>query len=119
MFGRVAGRALIAITQKQDGNRISLRVGIAFTGAAPTTQIEVKTGKTPSGAALKVTNVGQREVMRPIYARIDAYMAAHRLERSGGSWEVYLDDPATTPPDQMRTAIYYPLKLLEDVQKAE
>ncbi len=110
---------LFAIIQKQEANRISLRVGIPFTGPAPTTQIEAKTGKTPEGAALKVTNVGQRDVMRPIYARIDAYVAAHRLERSGGSWEVYLDDPATTPPDQMRTAIYYPLKPFDDEQKAE
>lgn len=102
---------LLSITQKQENDKISLRVGIPYTGATPTTQIEVKTGKTPGGLALKVINVGSREAMRPVYARIDAYMAAHRLERTGGSWEIFLDDPATTPPAQMRTAIYYPLKM--------
>ncbi|MEJ0023461.1 MAG: GyrI-like domain-containing protein [Alphaproteobacteria bacterium] len=101
---------LLSITQKQENDKILLRVGIPYTGATPTTQIEVKTGKTPGGLALKVLNTGSREAMRPVYARIDAYVAAHRLERTGGSWEIYLDDPATTQPDQMRTAIYYPLK---------
>lgn len=102
---------LLSITQKQENDKISLRVGIPYTGATPTTQIEVKTGKTPAGLALKVMNTGSRVAMRPVYARIDAYVAAHRLEPTGGSWEVFLDDPATTPADQLRTAIYYPLKM--------
>jgi effector-binding domain-containing protein len=101
---------LLSITQKQENDKILLRVGIPYTGATPTTQIEVKTGRTPGGLALKVLNTGSREAMRPVYARIDAYVAAHRLERTGGSWEIYLDDPATTAAGQMRTAIYYPLK---------
>lgn len=101
---------LISMTQNRVNDKISLRVGIPYAGPTPTTQIEVKTGKTPEGLALKVMTTGSRETMRPVYARIDAYIAAHRLERAGSSWEIFLDDPAVTPPAQQRTAIYYPLK---------
>lgn len=94
----------------QHGNeKTSFRAGMPYAGATPVTQLAVKTGKTPSGLAMKVVAMGSREAMKPVYARIDAYMQAHRLTPSGGPWEVYVDD-AAVPEVQRRTAIYIPLK---------
>ncbi len=100
----------MAVQTKLDNDKMSFRAGIPYAGATPATQIAVKTGKTPSGLALKVIATGSRDDLKPIYARIEAYMLAHRLEASGGSWEVYIDDPASVDPAR-RTAIYYPIKM--------
>ena len=100
----------MAVLMKQETDKMSYRAGIPYAGATPATQIAVKTSKTPSGLALKVITSGSRENLKPIYARIEAYMQAHRLRASGPSWEVYLDDLATADPATRRTAIYYPLE---------
>jgi effector-binding domain-containing protein len=98
----------MAVQTKTDNDKMSFRAGIPYSGPTPATQIAVKTGKTPSGLALKVIAAGSREDLKPVYARIEAYMAAHRLEAAAGSWEVYIDDPASIDPAR-RTAIYYPI----------
>jgi effector-binding domain-containing protein len=100
----------LAITVKREDDKYAFRTGIPFAGAAPVMQVAVKLGKTPQGLALRVSHVGPRDTMNQIYARIDAYVRAHRLVQAGGSWEVYLDDPLTTPPTAIRTDIYFPLK---------
>lgn len=102
--------APLAMMLKSGDDKISLRVGVPYAGPTPITQIEAKTGKAPSGRALKVIATGSRASLKPVYARIEAYMAAHRLVASGASWEVYPDDPASTAADFRRTVIYYPLK---------
>jgi effector-binding domain-containing protein len=102
--------APLAMMLKSGDDKISLRVGVPYAGPNPITQIEAKTGKAPSGRALKVIATGSRASLKPVYARIEAYMEAHRLVASGASWEVYPDDPASTAADFRRTVIYYPLK---------
>jgi effector-binding domain-containing protein len=106
----VAAGPPMAVQTKFENDKMSFRAGIPYSGTTPATQIAVKTGKTPSGLALKVIAAGTRDDLKPVYARIEAYMAAHRLEASGGSWEIYLDDPASVDPAR-RTAIYYPIKV--------
>lgn len=98
----------MAVQTKLENDKMSFRAGIPYAGATPATQIAVKTGKTPSGLALKVIAAGTRDDLKPVYARIEAYMAAHRLVAAAGSWEVYLDDATLTNPAR-RTAIYYPI----------
>ena len=48
--------------------------------------------------------------MKPTYAKLDAYVRAHRLTAMGNPWEVYLDDPDKTAPAQLRTEIYFPIQ---------
>jgi effector-binding domain-containing protein len=100
----------MAVNITLNNEKASFRAGMPYSGPTPVTQLAVKTGKTPSGLTLKVIAVGTREAMKPTYARIEAYLLAHRLTPAGGSWEVYIDDPTTTPEDVRRTAIYYPRK---------
>jgi effector-binding domain-containing protein len=101
--------APLAMTMRTNNDRVSLRVGVPYAGPTPVTQIEAKTGPAPAGRALKVIATGSRESLKPVYARIEAYMQARRLVASGVSWEVYPDDPATAA-DVRRTVIYYPLQ---------
>lgn len=63
-----------------------------------------------SGQALKTTHVGPYDTLGKTYAEFHAYLAAHGYTPAGGTFSWYIDDPATTPPDKMRTEIYWPIR---------
>jgi effector-binding domain-containing protein len=104
-----AGKPLAVMIESADG-KIALRAGEPFEGPAPIGPGEVSVGKTPGGAALKVLYTGPYDAMKPTYQKLDAYAKAHRLAPDGYPWEVYLDDPGATAPDQLRTEIYFPFE---------
>lgn len=91
-------------------NRMSFRVGYPFSGPTPLTVVGVQIGQTPSGQALHVTARGTREQVRNTYAKVYAYLQAHRIpvREDGLPWEVVhtLGD-ATTPSE---IEIFVPLQ---------
>jgi effector-binding domain-containing protein len=48
--------------------------------------------------------------MMPTYEKLAAYMSAHGLDPGRVSWEHYISDPATTPPQDMVTYVYIMLE---------
>ncbi|MGE3303092.1 MAG: SRPBCC family protein [Hyphomonadaceae bacterium] len=100
----------LAVTTTWANDKFAFRAGAPFQGAIPLVQVGAKVGKTPGGQALKVTHTGPRASMRPVYARIEAYMRANRLDQAGAPWEVFLDDPATPDQAGRRTEIYFPIR---------
>jgi effector-binding domain-containing protein len=102
----------LAITVKIDpqANLFAFKAGVPFSGPAPASDPRVRVGKTPEGAAIKAVHVGPYDAMKETYARIDAYMRAHRIEAAGGPWEVYLEPPNGANPAAARTEIWFPVK---------
>lgn len=74
-------------------NRMSFRVGYPYSGPTPLTLVGVQIGQTPSGSALRVMHEGPRAQTRITYAKIYAYLQAHRIAlRAGGlPWEIIHD----------------------------
>lgn len=70
---------------------------------------EIKQGVTPAGKALKAVHVGPYETLRDTYAAVEAELKQRGLPMPQTSWEVYLTEPGTTPPAEMRTEIYMPI----------
>jgi effector-binding domain-containing protein len=54
--------------------------------------------------------VGPYDTLGKTYAVFPAYMAAHAYTANGASFSSYVDDPATTPADKLRTDIYWPIQ---------
>lgn len=108
--GVSAAGAPMGVMVRDASGAAVLRAGAPFAGPAPLLPDGVRVGKTPSGLALKTLYVGDYANMRPVYAKLDGYRRAYRLDSAGEPWEVYLDDPDKTDPAQLRTEIYLPVK---------
>ena len=62
------------------------------------------------GKALKTTHTGPYDSLAKTYGKFRAYLTAHAYTPAGGAISWYVDDPATTPADKLRTEIYWPIR---------
>jgi effector-binding domain-containing protein/carbon monoxide dehydrogenase subunit G len=93
----------------QSQGQMSFRVGYPFSGPTPLTVVGVQIGQTPSGRALRVLHEGPRETMRDTYAKIYAFLQAHRINvrQDGLPWEVVLNEDT---PNNTQIEIFVPLE---------
>jgi len=74
----------------------------------PDAPVQVK--QTYAGRVLKVVFKGPYTGMPAINSKLTAYMAARGYESAGPPWDEYVSDPTTTPPAELKTNIYQPVK---------
>lgn len=90
--------------------------GYQFDAAIPVDRIPlelsgaIRSGKSPSGSAVRAVHHGGYDEMMPTYEKLAAYMSAHGLETGEVSWEHYISDPAKTAPQEMLTHVYIMLE---------
>jgi effector-binding domain-containing protein len=96
----------------QSQNQMSFRVGYPFSGPTPLTVVGVQIGETPSGRALRVVHNGPRAQMRTTYAKIYAFLQAHRIDvrEDGLPWEVVIAEGDEANPQATQIEIYVPLE---------
>ncbi|MEM9556235.1 MAG: SRPBCC family protein [Acidobacteriota bacterium] len=70
----------------------------------------VSAGTVPGGPALRVVHVGPYEQLEDTYGLLDAYVEVHGLTVAGRPWDEFIDDPASTPADALRTLVYQPIE---------
>ena len=90
----------------------TIRVDVGFPVTAhDTTKAAgaVHAGQTPSGRALKAFHHVAYATMPRCYECIAAHMEKFGLGVPASSWEVYLNDPRTTPEPELLTEIYVPV----------
>lgn len=69
---------------------------------------DITPGTTAGGDALVVTHTGPYDTVGQTWMAV--YQRAAELGRTpGAGWEIYLDDPGTTPAAELRTRIHLPL----------
>ncbi len=71
---------------------------------------DIKGGATHAGRALKAVHLGPYETLADTYNRIMPHMKKEGLKPAGASWEIYVNDPATTPAEELITEIYFPIE---------
>ena len=64
----------------------------------------------PACEAAVVEHIGPYDAMEAAYEAITEWAKANCRELAEATWEEYWSDPATTPPDQWRTVLIWPLK---------
>jgi len=66
----------------------------------------VVTGSTPSGKAASCLYIGSYGEIEGAYDALMKWVDDNALALSGEAYEIYLDNPAETPSDQLRTRVY-------------
>jgi effector-binding domain-containing protein/carbon monoxide dehydrogenase subunit G len=116
MSGNAMARAgdLIRVATEWDSEqqRTSFRIGYPFSGPTPLTVVGVQIGQTPSGEAIHVAHRGPRSAIPNTYAKIYAYLQAHRMEvrEDGLPWEVVRAEGSADGAAPADIEIYVPLK---------
>ena len=91
--------------------------GYQFDAAIPVEYIpsdltgDIRSGKSPSGPAVRAVHHGGYDQMMPTYSKLAAYMSAHGLRQGKVSWEHYISDPGSTEQADRVTLVYI---MLED-----
>ncbi|MCG8377826.1 MAG: GyrI-like domain-containing protein, partial [Chlorobiales bacterium] len=60
---------------------------------------------TPSGKAATSLYIGPYEDAEPVYDALMKWISDNGLEANGVAYEIYLNNPAETPPEQLKTRI--------------
>ena len=91
-----------------DRSAFDTEAGIPFSGSikAPS---GAKVTSLPGGEAAKTVHLGSYETLSAEYRRIEAWLRERGKSAGVGPWEVYVDDPDTTPHDQVKTEVYWPV----------
>jgi effector-binding domain-containing protein/carbon monoxide dehydrogenase subunit G len=112
-FNMVQAGPQMRVTTEWDpnDNRMSFRVGYPYSGPTPLTVVGVQIGQTPSGRALRVMHIGPRSATRMTYAKIYAYLQAHRipLRQDGLPWEI-IHATGDADGSNSRVEIFVPLQ---------
>jgi effector-binding domain-containing protein len=102
--------APLGIDGEMTSTSFSFQAGMPIDRPDVAPEGNVRVAQSYAGKALKTTHVGPYDTLSKTYAAFRAYMAAHGYIPNGTSISWYVDDPATTPPDKLRTEIYWPIE---------
>jgi effector-binding domain-containing protein len=105
--------APLAIVNYRDERGYSFDAGIPVSGS-PARGVgpdsSVRMGETFGGRVVRAVHVGSYDGLNTTYDAVQAFIAAHRLERNGRPWDSYVSDPGNTPAAELETEVYYPVK---------
>jgi len=71
---------------------------------------KIMAGEIPAGRFATVVHTGPYEEMEPTYERLNAWIRQNQHEPAGVVYEMYLNGPDDTLPNELQTRILMPLK---------
>lgn len=103
-----AGAPFVAY-YNMDMAHLDLEIGIPVSEALPG-QGQIQAGQIPGGRLATCLHVGPYDALAATYEALTAWMGEQGYVPSGVAYEMYLDDPAHTPPEELRTLVVFPLQ---------
>lgn len=64
----------------------------------------------PKGLVASTIHVGTQETSQEAYEAIHVWMEKNHKKEAGAPWEVYLTDPASTPPEKNKLQVFFPIR---------
>jgi len=98
-----------AMYHNMDMSSLDVEIGFPVAGKVEASG-RVKPGKLPGGRVAVTLHEGPYEKIEGAYNRLMAFVRDQGLEMESFTYEFYLNDPDETPPEDLRTEIYFPVK---------
>ncbi|MDV2481347.1 MerR family transcriptional regulator [Methanoculleus sp. Wushi-C6] len=86
-----------------------IEVAIPITGSVNLDGSAIEVRTLPGGRFVSVLHTGPYGGVGKAYERLFAYMGEHGLAPAGPSRELYLNDPAEVPEDELMTEVQFPV----------
>jgi effector-binding domain-containing protein len=106
--GRISG-APYAAYYNMDMENLDVEAGIPIIKPVSNTD-QIKTGEIPAGDYATTVHEGPYSDVEPAYNALMQWMKEHGYATTGVSYEFYLNDPGSTPSEQLLTQILFPLQ---------
>lgn len=91
----------------------NLDVEIGFPVAKPLpARDNIQASEIPGGKVATCLYTGPYSDIALAYTALSKWMTEHGYEATGVAYEMYLNDPQQTPPQELKTQILFPLKTL-------
>ena len=71
---------------------------------------DIQPSEIPRGKAAACLYTGPYSEIEPVYHALSKWINDNGYEVSGVAYEMYLNDPRDTPPEELKTQILFPLK---------
>ena len=107
--GETPAGAPYAAYYNMDMEDLDVEIGIPVSKPL-TPEGVLKAGEMPAGKYASCVHTGPYQEIHPAYDELGKWMEAEGLEATGVAYEVYLNDPGETPPEQLLTEVLFPLK---------
>lgn len=92
-----------------ENGRLSFEAG--FPTAKPLAGAgKIKASELPAALVVTTVHTGPQETTESAYAALHGWMKKNGKAPAGAPWELYLDDPQSTPAAKQRTAIFFPIR---------
>lgn len=92
-----------------DMQNLDIEIGFPISKKLPNKE-DIKTREIPSGKFATCLYTGPYSEIEPAYNELFQWIIDNGYEATGIAYEVYLDDPAQTPPEELKTQIMFLLK---------
>jgi effector-binding domain-containing protein len=86
-------------------NDIDVEFGFPVVSSAKGTG-RIMTGETPSGKAVTCLYIGPYNEVEPAYDALMKWIDDNHFTASGTAYEIYLNDPASTPSEMLKTQVH-------------
>jgi effector-binding domain-containing protein len=93
----------------QDMQDLDLEIGFPVSGELPD-RGDIQTGEIPGGKLATCLYTGPYSGIAQAYTALSEWMEANGYQPTGVAYEVYLNDPDETPPEELQTQIAFPLR---------
>lgn len=102
--------APFAAYYNMDMEKLEVEAGFPVSRAVPA-RGTVEPGEMPAGNYASCVYTGPYHEIGPgAYEALSRFVAESGYEATGVAYEVYLNDPSETPPEQLQTQVLFPLR---------
>jgi len=97
------------VYDRRDRDALDIEAGFPVFKSLPG-EDGIQAGQLPAGKVASCLFTGPYDQMEPAYHELERWILKNGYEPTGVAYEVYMNDPAFTPPNTLKTQIILPIR---------